>query len=41
VGRGWAIPEGDVLGGMIFFHQGDEPKFLAGRADSNQGIARE
>jgi hypothetical protein len=36
-GRGWAILEGDVLNGMIFFHQGDESEFVAERADRKSG----
>ena len=28
-GQGWAILNGDVLDGMIYFHRGDEPGFKA------------
>jgi hypothetical protein len=28
-GRGWAIVEGDILNGEIFFHLGDESSFRA------------
>ena len=30
-GRGWAVLNGDELGGMIFFHLGDESGFVANR----------
>ena len=31
-GRGWATLDGDELGGMIFFHSGDDSDFVAQRA---------
>ena len=36
-GRGWAVAEGERLKGMIFFHQGDDSEFVAGRADRKSG----
>lgn len=30
-GRGWATLDGDDLGGMIFFHSGDDSDFVAQR----------
>jgi len=32
-GRGWAVLEGELLEGMIFFHHGDEPEFVAEQAE--------
>jgi hypothetical protein len=31
-GRGWAKPNDEGLGGMIFIHQGDESEFETERA---------
>jgi hypothetical protein len=28
-GRGWAVVKGNELRGMIFFHDGDDPEFVA------------
>jgi hypothetical protein len=30
-GRGWAVLDGDLIKGIIFFHQGDESEFEAER----------
>src|SRR6266571_3434308 len=30
-GRGWAVLEGQRLGGRLFFHQGDDSSFVAKR----------
>jgi hypothetical protein len=32
-GRGWAVPEGEELHGMIVMHLGDESGFVAKRAE--------
>ena len=39
-GRGWAVLEGDGLGGMIFFHQGDDSEFVATRATEKKATKR-
>lgn len=31
-GRGWAVLEGNWLGGRIYFHDGEESGFLAGKS---------
>lgn len=31
MGRGWAVVDDDEIGGMLFFHQGDESWFKAKR----------
>ena len=39
-GRGWAVLEGDELGGMIFIHLGDESGFTARLAGKKSGRKR-
>ncbi|WP_201750337.1 hypothetical protein [Tautonia marina] len=37
MGRGWAVLEGDLLFGKLFFHLGDESAFRAEGAASSRG----
>lgn len=39
-GRGWAVLDGQVLRGRIYFHQGDHSGFVARRRPGRQGAVQ-